>query len=401
MASRALKNARKLRNIIDAKADFGIKADGTDETTKIQQAIDAAVDIGGTLYLPTGDGTAYVAEQLTISGNCRITGDEPAKTVIRQGSGVNDNFITIPYTVVQNPIIENLTIDGNRTGNTTSGHALYLEDHAEPDASVTYGFSVVLRNAYIQNAREDCLHVGTNRNLGHVENVELKRGGRCFYVKAGSDWRLVHTRFAFPLTTHAIEIEAGADNVFMAGSAYGATLAECVRIKNVSNSPTKLIGMTINGNSREGLHISGPNGIARTIAHVVQGCWFEGNSLLTDDTYSDIKLTDIAGVILSGNTFRWTGSGNRPKYLVEFAGTTVQVEWTGNSYSRSTLPYGTAVTNTDFRLFTYVEGLDIGGQLQFDMAYLPNHADDAAAAAGGVSVGRPYRTGSTLKVRVS
>lgn len=34
-------------------------------------------------------------------------------------------------------------------------------------------------------------------------------------------------------------------------------------------------------------------------------------------------------------------------------------------------------------------------------ALFPDYADDTAAAAGGVEVGERYRTGSTLKVRIS
>lgn len=36
-----------------------------------------------------------------------------------------------------------------------------------------------------------------------------------------------------------------------------------------------------------------------------------------------------------------------------------------------------------------------------NFAGLSDYADDAAAAAGGVAVGSLYRTGSTIKVRVS
>ena len=40
-------------------------------------------------------------------------------------------------------------------------------------------------------------------------------------------------------------------------------------------------------------------------------------------------------------------------------------------------------------------------QSKTDYENLPDHTDDAAAAAGGVPVGSPYRTGSILKVRIS
>lgn len=40
-------------------------------------------------------------------------------------------------------------------------------------------------------------------------------------------------------------------------------------------------------------------------------------------------------------------------------------------------------------------------QAATDWTALSDYADDTAAAAGGVAVGSLYRTGSTLKVRVS
>lgn len=42
-----------------------------------------------------------------------------------------------------------------------------------------------------------------------------------------------------------------------------------------------------------------------------------------------------------------------------------------------------------------------GNDLLILAATIPNYADDAAAAVGGVPVGGLYRTGSILKVRVT
>lgn len=41
------------------------------------------------------------------------------------------------------------------------------------------------------------------------------------------------------------------------------------------------------------------------------------------------------------------------------------------------------------------------GSILLPIANVPNHADDAAAAAGGIAVGAIYRTASALKIRVS
>jgi hypothetical protein len=397
--SNAFNNAAKLAKTFSLlEPRFGAVVGASNNTAAIQAAITAVEAVNGTLEIPAG---TWWASTLTISDNLRIVCPEPAGAILKQIAGTNANFVTIGYAVVQNPIIENITIDGN-SANNTSGNGLHLTTNAETDPAVTYGFSVTLRNSYIQNCADRCLYVGTNRNMGHVENTELKRGDSLLYITGSSDWRFVHARFAFPIDGIGVEIESGADNVFLGCAMYGALAYPCVKLAGTANSPTKLIGCTINANQRDGLYIIGPSGIARGISHIIQGCWFAENSLETDDTYSHIKCEDVSGVVFSGNSFRWLGSGNRPKYLVQFAGVTVAVEWTGNGWSRTSVPYGTAITNTAYRLETAVEGLNIGGRIKANsLTYIPNHADDTAAAAGGVALYSVYRNGSILMIRVT
>jgi hypothetical protein len=47
-----------------------------------------------------------------------------------------------------------------------------------------------------------------------------------------------------------------------------------------------------------------------------------------------------------------------------------------------------------------VQRLNTNGAIP-SVAVLGDFADDTAAAAGGVAIGSPYRTGSTIKVRVA
>lgn len=343
--SKALANKIKLNNIYDAKT-FGATGDGTtNDTAALQAALNAAMAVNGTLYIPAG---TYRFSTLSITDNVHITGDEPSGTVLRQISGANTNAIVIDGAVVQNPIIENLTIDGNRSGN-SSGNGIHL-----PDSALSYGFAVALYNVYVQNVAGDCLYVGTNRNMGHVENTELKRGGRCLYIKDASDWRFVHSRHAFPLTGPAIQVDSGAVNVFIGGAAYGATLAPAVYLTSIGPSPTQFLGMTINNNDREGVHIVGFSGAARTIGHTFIGCAIGGNSLSATNTYSNVKLEDTKAAIFVGNYFQGT-SGNVPKYLVEFVGAASVASWVGNTYETSS--YGTAVSNSPALLESRVQRL--------------------------------------------
>lgn len=65
--------------------------------------------------------------------------------------------------------------------------------------------------------------------------------------------------------------------------------------------------------------------------------------------------------------------------------------------SQATQDWPRKVAQSISSIITAVTGL----QAKTDYANLPDHADDAAAATGGVGIGEPYRTGSTLKVRIS
>ena len=361
--SNALNNAAKLAktfNLLEPR--FGAVVDAADNTTAIQAAITAVQAVNGTLEIPQG---TWYASTLTISDNLRIVGTEPAGCILKQKASSNANFITVAYTVVQNPIIENITIDGNSSNNTT-GHGLYLPDHAESDPSVTYGFAVTLVNSYVQNCSEKCIYVGDNRNFGRLSRSELKRGDTgCFYMTGSSDWQSMDTAFAYPITGCAIEVVSGAANVFIAGAAYGAIDAPAVRVTSSGSSPAMFVGVTINYNQMEGVHFIGHSGAGRHLANSLTACFFADNGLATDNTYAHIKLTDTTGVVMNGNAFRWLGTGNRCKYLVEFAGASGESQFNGNSWDQAVnVTYGTAVTNTASNLVCNVVNLVASGYVE-------------------------------------
>lgn len=361
---------------------FNLQSSGNN-TTAIQAALDAAAADKLCLVVPPG---TWEATQLIIPGNLRWRGAEPSGCVIKQRASTNDHFVTVAYGCVQNPIIENLTIDGNRLNN-SAGDALHIEDHAEPDATVTYGFSVVLRNSYVRNAAGLCMYIGVNRNMGHVENTEFKRGaiGLVSWIES-SDWRFASSRFGFPISGSALIGGNGADNVAEACSFYGAIDAPCVQLTTTSTSPSKLIGCTINYNQREGLLIQGSSGIARSVGHMVHGSWFAENGLGTDNTYSHIRCTDTSGASFMGNNFRYNGSGAKAKYLLETTGAAGYHQWIGNSWDQSTAPYGTAISNNTAYLRARLESLAVEGT-----SYLGSSTNDLTSnslrVVPGVSAG--------------
>ena len=386
--SNAFNNAAKLAKTFSLlEPRFGAVVGASNNTTAIQAAITAVEAVNGTLEIPAG---TWWASTLTISDNLRIVCPEPAGAILKQIAGTNANFVTIGYAVVQNPIIENITIDGN-SANNTSGNGLHLTTHAETDPSVTYGFSVTLRNSYIQNCADRCLYVGTNRNMGHVENTELKRGDSLLYITGSSDWRFVHARFAFPLAGAAVVAGPGADNVFIGCAMYGALTEACVQLTTQSSSPTKLIGCTINYNQRDGLLIQGQTGIARSVGHMIHGCWFAENGLETDNTYSHIKCTDTSGASFIGNNFRYGGSGNKAKYLIETTGVAGYHQWVGNTWDQSSAPYGTAISNNNAYLRLRVEDLAVEGTSYFG-------ADVADLTANSLRVPKGVSGGNYVQI---
>ncbi len=347
-------------NDTETAAYYGAVGDGTtDDTTALQNAINA--NANGRLYIAPG---TYIHTGLSINDNIRLYGAEPANTILKTKSGSNAHGITVAYTVVVNPIIENLTIDGNRTNNVT-GHGIYLPAHAETNPAVTYGFAVTLVNSYVQNCAEKCVYVGANRNFGRLARSELKRGeSGCYYSTGSSDWQSVDTAYAYPLSGCAIEIVSGAANVFVAGAAYGAIDAPAIRVTSSSSSPNMFVGMTINYNQMEAVHFIGHTGTGRHLANSLTACWFADNGLATNNTYAHIKLTDTTGVVINGNSFRWLGTGNRCSYLVEFAGASGVSHWGINSYDAAVnVTYGTAVTNNTANLNTTVNNLTATGTL--------------------------------------
>lgn len=371
--------AQKIVYLTDPR--FGYVSGAADSTTAVQAAITAAYN--GTLEMP---GELVYASTLTIADNIHIRWPEAANSILKQVAGTNANFVTVAYTVVVNPILENVTIDGNKAGNAT-GHALYLPDHAEPDPAVTYGFAVTLINSYVINGAEKSMYVGVNRNFGRLKACEIKRGDTgCFYMTGSSDWQSEFTAFAYPISGCALEVVSGAANTFIGGAAYGAVDAPAVRITNTSSSPTLIHGMTINSNQMEAVHLIGANGLGRHLPNQIKGCFFADNGLATDNTYAHIKLTDTSGAIIEGNSFRWLGTGNRAKYLVEFAGAAGISEFTANSWDAVTnVTFGTAVSNTLANLVTKVQNLTALGTVT-----------TGGTLATSDTANQDFRVGSTL-----
>lgn len=161
------------------------------------------------------------------------------------------------------------------------------------------------------------------------------------------------------------------------------------------------------------VHVNKPNldnatflGGADTALIEVEGGEIKGrvcNSMPGAFLFANVKQTVLAGQAIFrnvGGQIRLrggSGSGN-PSIMFENCPVAPVIEdWTGG-----TTPISGTTTTIDFTRST-IDGvyrrrgfLNVAGTAPY-----PNHADDAAAAAGGVALGDTYRTGSALKIRVA
>lgn len=137
------------RYAIHAVTDYLATGDGTtDDTTAIQNAIDAAELGGRSLYLPAGE--YYVPGGLVIAGNVTLFGDGDKLTILT--SDANTPIVELQQASFEFPVVENLKIRGDVTAG--SGQIGLKADDA------LYGLRCAVRNVYIENCGGAGLYVG-------------------------------------------------------------------------------------------------------------------------------------------------------------------------------------------------------------------------------------------------
>lgn len=146
-----------LSQFVNVKADYGAFGDDTNETTKIQAAIDAVEAAGGgVVYFPPG---LYRVTGLTVSGNVRLLGESHHRSKIK--SVTNGIIIDCSASSSHLPQIQNLRIIGNHAGNSQIG--IKMDD-------LVYGLQGEVRNVYIEDCGGAGLYIG-NAFSSHFENI--------------------------------------------------------------------------------------------------------------------------------------------------------------------------------------------------------------------------------------
>jgi polygalacturonase len=108
--------------VFDITTYGAVGDDSTDNTSAITAAIDAASTYGGAVYIPYG---TFRSGQISLKSNVSIFGDGWGSCLKLKNSG--DNFLlasTDATDYLDDIVIRNLRIDGNKANNTTSGGIL-------------------------------------------------------------------------------------------------------------------------------------------------------------------------------------------------------------------------------------------------------------------------------------
>lgn len=150
--------------------DFGAKGDGTtDDTTAIQDAIDALPAQGGTVYVPSG--TYKITKALALRDSMRMLGDGPASTVISQATASADGFAGTDILFLE---IESLRISGPSTG---TGIGIRLTRVENQNTNNVY-----IRNVFVRTFGGDGIWA-SNLIVSTFSNVQsVSNGGWGFHL---------------------------------------------------------------------------------------------------------------------------------------------------------------------------------------------------------------------------
>jgi polygalacturonase len=125
--SNTLTNVKTWGGILYNVKDYGAKGDGaTDDTTKIQEAINSAnTEGGGNVYVPNSVG-AYMISTLTLPANVKLECAEGAE--LKQIASTNGHMLTITGSNVS---FINMTLNGNKINQTNPNFGVYCIDIVE------------------------------------------------------------------------------------------------------------------------------------------------------------------------------------------------------------------------------------------------------------------------------
>lgn len=207
---------------LNVKSDYGCLGDDSDETTKIQAAInDAQAAGGGVVYFPKG---TYRVTGLTVSGRVYLVGETMHQSTIK--SVTNAPIVDCTASSSWMPRIRNLRIYGSGSGGSQIG--LRVDD-------AVYGAYAEVLDVLIENCGSAGLYIG-NAFSSHFERVySTDNAGGNYIINAGNmpALTLAHCDSGVVHSSYRTGYHIKAGNVILrdCNSVYGGTNPEwCVTI---------------------------------------------------------------------------------------------------------------------------------------------------------------------------
>jgi hypothetical protein len=359
---------RETSDVYNVKA-YGAVGDGvTDDTVAIQAAITAAQPTKGKVVFPIGDyqvgaltigveGQRYTCELIGATWQGDISQTHAGGVKLTLIAGTNATMFTVASTAAPCRF-ENLYLNGAKASQSGTSSAVHFVDYTTDSTKARSGHFYNMR---IESFLTHGIHIGLLRNAGTMDRVTiLACTGNGIVMGSCNDWRCDRIDVG-GCGTNGIYLTGGGSSVWTACNSFTNTNSG-VRIDNTALD-NWFLGCSFDTNQQHGANIIGSTQASSTSRHAraFVNCRFNQNSLQTNNTYSDIKLTDepfasFVGCHFLAGTAAATG-GNYPKYHLEIAGTTANVIWIGNLY-RTTSPvgYATSPISTPAAVLTKLSG---------------------------------------------
>lgn len=297
--------------------EYGAAGDGvTDDTTAVQQAIDA----GGVTYFPAG---TYLVSGLqarlgmTLAGPARsgfIPSASGQVATLKLKSGTNGALLT-GADQISNVTIRSLNFDGNKAGN-SSGSIINLVAGSAQDTAWH------IHDCFLNNAATDGITIGAGRQAVKVSRTWIMRSANNGITANGADGGYESVLIGL---SGANGIYAGAWVQHLIGCDIWSSGANGVLSDNAHM--VSLTNCGIDRHQQSGVVVQTGGSVA------IMGCLFHSNSQAANNTYPHIAV-GAGQVTVIGNTFATDGFANNPSYGVNITGGTVR-EWGNNQVSGS------------------------------------------------------------------
>jgi hypothetical protein len=316
--------------------DFGAKGDGSvDDTNAIQNAIREAEsrttvgDSYGTahhnVYVPAG---TYMVSGLVINKPIMFSGAGVNQTKIKLLAGSNMPVIGVnalslaeaTWTLDGAPFISGMSIDGNKSGQTSYSSGIELYNAPYPigfGAGQRYGPGIKIVDILISKTRDAGIHIGQNRNNHFMDRVTIfNTGGDGLLIDTNSyDGRFTNFNIGYA-GGHGVNILAGGGFEFNELDTYFNNL-DGMKIGNIA-AYVDIIGSAFDNNRQHGLELTSNTGYSRIS---VSNSRFLLNGTSASSTYSHI-YTNNAKLSLSNIVFEPRAT-ETSKYLIDVNGSEI------------------------------------------------------------------------------